>query len=330
MKTLLHQTDLFHYHQDPDDHWDLACQFALAYTGETDLKGIVIDYPENNPFGDPALLSVGQLNRITGKYIPAGTGLSAKQAAERDAVGKNSAVRLILDTLTHSAQPVLIQMVGSCRDIAAAARENRDLFRKKCGGVYLNAGSAIESENVEFNVALDPASYQAIFDLPCPVYWSPCFEKLGLNKGEGIYGTVYRFRQGVIYDDLSPAMQRYFDYVIGREDSRKWLRYLERPADEKISEYVRNEIRHMWCTGPIFHAAGKTVTVDGEITDLTKPSSQPIFTYAPIEITCNEEGRTNWRETKEPTDRYIFKISDRSRYQDAMICAMKTLLCKLP
>ena len=330
MKPVLHQTDLFHYHQDPDDHWDLACQFALAYQGETDLKGVIIDYPENNPFGDPALLSVGQLNRITGKYVPVCTGLSAEQTAEQEQIKNNGAIRLILDTLKNSPEPVFIQMVGSCRDVAAAAREDRELFQKKCAGVYLNAGSALESEHLEFNVALDPVSYREMFNLPCPVYWSPCFEKLGVNKGEGIYGTVYRFKQSEIYDGLSPSVQRYFDYAIGREDNRKWLRYLERPGDEKISEYVRNEIRHMWCTGPIFHAAGKTVTMDGEITDLSNPSKQPIFEYVPIEITCSEEGRTCWKETNQPTDRYIFKITDRSKYQDAMIRAMKILLCKLP
>ena len=330
MKPVLHQTDLFHYHQDPDDHWDLACQFALAHLGETDLKGIIIDYPENNPFGDPALLSVGQLNRITGKYVPVGTGLSAKQMTDQEQIKNNGAIRLILDTLKNSPNPVSIQIVGSCRDVAAAAREDSELFRKKCSGVYLNAGCAFESEHLEFNVELDPASYREMFNLPCPVLWSPCFEKLGVNKGEGLFGTVYRFRQNVIYNDLSTSMQRYFDYAIGREDSRKWLRYLERPADEKISAYVKNEVRHMWCTGPIFYAAGKTVTVNGEITDRSKPSEPAIFEYVPIEIACSAAGRTYWKETTEPTDRYIFKITDRSRYQDAMIKSMKTLLCKLP
>jgi hypothetical protein len=27
---VIHQTDCFHNHADPDDHWDLASQFALA------------------------------------------------------------------------------------------------------------------------------------------------------------------------------------------------------------------------------------------------------------------------------------------------------------
>lgn len=330
MNSVLHQTDLFHYHQDPDDHWDLACQFALAYLGEIELKGVIIDYPENNPFGDPALLSVGQLNRITGHCVPVGTGLSANQTKKPDQIKNNGAIRLVLDTLKNSPVPVSVQIVGSCRDIAAAAYEAPELFRDKCSGVYLNAGSAFESAHLEFNVALDPASYRAMFGLPCPVYWSPCFEQLGVNKGEGIYGTVYRFQQSAIYNELSPSVQRYFDYAIGREDNRKWLRYLDRPADEKVTAYVQNEVRHMWCTGPIFHSAGKIVTTQGEITDCLNLSAQPIFEYVPIEITCSEEGGIHWKETEEPNNRYIFKITDKSKYRDAMVRAMKTLLCKLP
>ena len=37
---MLHVTDLFRPHMDPDDHWDLACVYALAYRGDIDLKGI--------------------------------------------------------------------------------------------------------------------------------------------------------------------------------------------------------------------------------------------------------------------------------------------------
>jgi hypothetical protein len=42
---VLHVTDLFRPHNDPDDHWDLACVYALAHQGDIDLKGILIDYP---------------------------------------------------------------------------------------------------------------------------------------------------------------------------------------------------------------------------------------------------------------------------------------------
>ncbi len=39
---IIHQTDLFHRHGDPDDHVDLATVFALASQGRLDMRGIVI------------------------------------------------------------------------------------------------------------------------------------------------------------------------------------------------------------------------------------------------------------------------------------------------
>ena len=42
---VLHVTDLFRPHNDPDDHWDLACIYALAHQGDIDLKGVLIDHP---------------------------------------------------------------------------------------------------------------------------------------------------------------------------------------------------------------------------------------------------------------------------------------------
>jgi hypothetical protein len=54
---MLHVTDLFRPHIDPDDHWDLACAYALAYQDAVDLAGVLIDYP---PAGgrDPDVLGV--------------------------------------------------------------------------------------------------------------------------------------------------------------------------------------------------------------------------------------------------------------------------------
>lgn len=42
---VFHETDLFRPHEDPDDHWDLACQFALAKRGLIDFQGVLIDFP---------------------------------------------------------------------------------------------------------------------------------------------------------------------------------------------------------------------------------------------------------------------------------------------
>ena len=37
---IVYSTDLFHPHADPDDHYDLACLFALE---EFDIRGIILD-----------------------------------------------------------------------------------------------------------------------------------------------------------------------------------------------------------------------------------------------------------------------------------------------
>ena len=45
---VLHATDLFRPHVDPDDHWDLACMYALAHKEDIDLKAVVIDFPRKS------------------------------------------------------------------------------------------------------------------------------------------------------------------------------------------------------------------------------------------------------------------------------------------
>jgi hypothetical protein len=74
---LIHVTDLYRPHIDPDDHWDLACVYALAQRGDVDLRAIVIDYPPVEPKGHaPDLVAVAQMNRITGLSVPVAVGSS--------------------------------------------------------------------------------------------------------------------------------------------------------------------------------------------------------------------------------------------------------------
>ena len=67
---IIHQTDLFHPHGDPDDHFDLATVFALAAQQRLDLRGIVIDDPPPRRRGDPALGAVAQSSRLTSVVTP--------------------------------------------------------------------------------------------------------------------------------------------------------------------------------------------------------------------------------------------------------------------
>ena len=83
---LIHVTDLFHPHGDPDDHFDLAVAYALALRGNLDLRGVVIDYPPDFRAGDPAVVAVAQMNRLAGFAVPVAIGTSLKLKSRHDAL----------------------------------------------------------------------------------------------------------------------------------------------------------------------------------------------------------------------------------------------------
>ena len=176
-------TDLFRPVADPDDHWDLACTYALAMRGDVELLGVMIDFPPRADM-DPDVQAVAQMNYMTGLSVPVIVGSPRRidpgdvDRPENKAV--LGGVRTLLDILRKSLQPVVINILGSSRDVALAGKLESKLFAEKCAGVYLNAGSGTSDKaltsRLEYNVVLDPLSYAAIFALPCPVYWMPCFD----------------------------------------------------------------------------------------------------------------------------------------------------------
>ncbi len=221
---LIHQTDLFHPHADPDDHFDLACVYALAVAGLIDLKGVLIDHPPSRRHGDPAVCAVSQMNYITGMSVPAAVGASTALSKERSdcahhtGTREEQGVRMILDTLRESDEPVTISIAGSCRDVAIAGKRDPDLFRDKCRAVYINAGVSTNdpsnADRREYNVTLDPFAYKSIWDIPAPLFWLPCFETLEPNdQGRFTFGehsSWFSFIQSEILDNVSPLLQQYF------------------------------------------------------------------------------------------------------------------------
>jgi len=332
---LVHCTDLFHPHGDPDDHWDLACVYALAHAGWADPKAVVIDYPPGRRAGGPDAMAVGQMNAVTGLAVPAATGappgVDAAEAAEAPGI------RATLEALRTSPRPLVITVTGHCRDVVLAARAAPDLFRQKCRAVYVNAGSGTpepeQAKRLEYNVGLDPASYAAVFDLPCPVYWMPCFEVV---PGQGVawevrtYGTFWRFRQGAILPHLSPRVQQFLLYMLSRSTDPKWLRFLEAAPDADTVARFGRQPRNMWCTAGFLHLAGRTVTREGDIVPLAGAGEDAVFTFDPVAVSCDERGVTTWRPDADARDRFLFHVRDTGRYAEAMTRAMKALLTTLP
>jgi hypothetical protein len=339
---VLHATDLFRPHMDPDDHWDLACVYALAHRGDIDLKGIVIDHPPHDSGGrNPDIAAVAQMNLIAGIAVPVAVGSSLPLQSRNDvqtyaAPSDHHGVKMVLDVLDNSPDPVVINILGSSRDIALAGKKAPDLFESKCAAIYLNAGTGspvMNSESkLEYNVTLDKHAFAAVLDLPCPVYWMPCFEDMEARRQRQIseYGTHYKFRQSEILDDLSDTVRKYFAYMFGRYTDHKWFEYLKGPGDETLLSKFASMDRHMWCTGGFLHAAGYTVSGDGKILTLDEEGDSPVFTFDAVRMTCGDNAVTRWKRESVSDRRFMFRVTDVQNYQSAMTAAMKALLMTLP
>jgi hypothetical protein len=338
---VLHVTDLFRPHNDPDDHWDLACVYALACRGDIELKGVLIDYPpENNNGWNPDIMAVAQMNLISGISATVAVGSSvpfeSRDAKAQTRPADQNGAQIVLDVLQSSPEPIVINILGSSRDVAIAGKKDPNLFADKCSAIYLNAGigsaSMTSASKLEYNVTLDKAAYAAIFDLPCPVYWMPCFEKLESHRERVVreYGTHYVFRQDEILPHLSERVQKYFAYMFGRYTDSNWLQYLKGKKDEALQSKFGNMYRHMWCTGGFLHAAGYTVSRGGKIVPLSDEPNLPVFTFDPIKVRCDSNGLTKWSHDDNSRNRFIFHVRDTENYQSAMTKAMKSLLMALP
>jgi len=339
----LHVSDLFRPHNDPDDHWDLATQYALALQGRLDLRGVMIDYPQPKRNNTPDICAVAQMNHITGKAVPIVVGSPRVPSAEElrtDAAAADLAgVRAFLELMRQSPRPVAIHVIGSCRDVALAIRLEPQLFVRRCAGIYLNAGSGTpdpeKARRLEWNVNLDPASYGTIFNAPCPVYWLPCFEVVSSVAAEmwrvATYGSFYRFRQSDILPHLSDRVQNFFMamYARGKAADGFWLQELALPKNADALAAQGNRDRNMWCTAGFLHAAGLTVTKSGEIVPL-KSARDAVFVFEPIRAKCSATGVTEWTKDARSKNRFILRVTDVEHYQSAMTTALKSLLVKLP
>jgi hypothetical protein len=332
---MIHATDLYHTHGDPDDHYDLASNYALAYSKHIDLKGILIDYPPKRRLGDPDVMGVSQLNYLTGLVVPAIVG-SPYLMNDRNDIQRNAGriehqgINWVIDTLKNSQSPIVINIVGAATDIAIAAKKEPSLFNKKCKAIYLNAGSAFTGidNKLEFNVRLNPSAYAAIFDVSCPVYWLPCWNETEIRE-VGEYGSYYSFLQNDILPYLPKKLLNFFLFMLGQNKGHKWLEYLNGEPKQDLLTTFTDRYRGMWCTAGFLHAVGKKVTAEGEIVSITSKKDS-VFSFNPVKVTCNEDGYTTWKVDNHSKNRFIFHVDDLTNYQKAMTVALKNLLLQLP
>ncbi len=341
MRDVILTTDLYHQHADPNDHWNLACMFSLAYQGYIRLAGIMCDddraLKEDGSyfhFGDPSVQSIAQLNYITGMAVPVGFGSRTPVKSEDDirkilaSKKRISSVTLLLDTLERSEDGVDIHMCGSCKDVLIAYRTNPELFERKCNCIYLNAGTYARQEPIEYNVSLEPYAYSQIFKIPVTIRWSPCFDELRpWPYKPSRRANFYEIQQSDMLPYMSEAIKKYFNYMYGKVQNVGWLSYLKAPLDTALIDTWSGAGREMWSTPGFLRSASLVATTDGKIAPLGDKNA--LFDYKCVRVDVSPDGKIAWQDV-ERSNVYMFENVDASLYYEKMSNIIKELLGALP
>jgi hypothetical protein len=328
---IVHSTDLFHPHCDPDDHYDLAYLMAV---GEFDVRGIILD--DHRPDGTQAKQSgrppIEQMMHITGKKVPIAVGLQAKMRSRDDKMldapeAGQEGVRLLLSVLRETNEKVVLNLVGSLCDAVVAFNREPELMRQKIKAIYVHAGNGPDGVQDEYNVTLDPNAYVRVLESGLPIYWCPCFGKQG-------YATYFVVAdESVLIRACAQPVQNYFVYCLTRskEDPIRFLSSGPHP--------IPTGKRNMWCVAPMIHAAGRKIYERGsdDFVALTPENAQKaglaakeikVFEFAPVQFDTTHFPvlRTDRRPVQ--SNQCVFRITD-SRYEKVLCSVLKNLLAGL-
>lgn len=231
----------------------------------------------------------------------------------------------MLSVLENAENPVDIHMTGSCRDVVIAAEMRPDLFKRGHVRIFLNAGTWGSQDPIEYNVSLEPYSFSKVFEIPCDIYWAPCFEKLEpypYHVSER--ANYYEIEQGDFLPFLSPGLQNYFIYMFDHIRDKGWLSYIQDAVDtERLNEWCTKK-RQMWSTPGFLLSAGLSCMADGTCIDEAECKT-PLFSYTPVKVRCGRNGLLDWEDSDTDTGVYMFRLTNPDRYEQAM----KHVVCNL-
>ena len=309
---IVYSTDLYHPHDDPDDHFDLMTLFAVP---EFDIVAIVIDTGGRGK-DRPGIPALEQVMRLAGREVPYATGLTGNLKTREDAgedqpEAAQAGVDLILDVLRDSVLPVTVFTTGSLRDVAAAYNRDPEVFNTKVGRVYVNAGHS--GGKGEWNVNLDPHAFVRILRSGLPVYWVPCF-------GEAGYASLWQFKHGDVLAAAPKPVGNFFVYALTKADPRAQdpIAALAANPPQDLVDRLWGQERRMWCTAAFLHAAGR-------------PHSS--FSFEDVTVRVEDDGSTQLLHEEDPLpgggDRAVrlrtFHVAAQNEYSAAMLQCLKQL-----
>jgi hypothetical protein len=298
---------------------------------EFDIRGIILDMGGTQA-QRPGRPPVEQMLRITGRRVPYGFGLSRPlqgrgERATDEPAEYQAGVNMLLSALRESKTPVTLFTTGSCRDVAAAFNREPELLKAKVKAVYFNIGRGPNEPQEECNVGYDPAAYLRMFESGLPLYWCPCFGKDG-------YQTLYQADQAAVVGACGRPVQNYFVYCLTKStaDPMAFLAGGPHPLPKGP--------RAMWCTAPMFHAAGRRVYQRGadDFVALSPDDAKKrglagketdVFGFVPMRAAV-DGGKGGLRVEVRPAqpNGLVFRSTD-PRYKRIMASCLKNLLAEL-
>jgi hypothetical protein len=313
---VIYCTDLFHPHEDPDDHFDLATLFAMP---DLEVKLIVLDQGERQR-QSPGRIPVSQMNQLTGRKVPAVSGLARPLKAPADPARDQPAqfqqgVESIVQVLRESRTPVSLAAVGSVRDVTAAFNREPALFRAKVARLLVFIGEASLPGFREYNVALDPQAYVGLMRSGLPVWWVPCFDGgPWQNKGHASY---WKARHSDLLEKATPGLLQYFIYALEKEKADP-LAFLTGPVDPSRKQELLAGERNLWCTAVFAVLAWPT-----------NQTSTQVFGFSPVELSINDEAVITYGPGKTSQKVMRFEVRDRDRYARQMTLETAEWLAKI-
>lgn len=337
--SIIYSTDLYHPHEDPDDHIDIATLYAL---NEVEIKLVVIDNAKKNNDATTGRIPIGQLNNITGKNVPYAVGLSDKLKSPDDEGlwqnGNQNAVESIINVLESSAKSSIdIVAVGSLRDITAAYNRKPNLFDEKVRKVLIFIGDASDTSYRDYNVALDKMAYIGLMKNVKNIYWVPVFDGgIWVNNGNA---SFWRTERAKLFKNLSPTIMNFFIYAFYHiNDAENYLEYLNNEVNEGEKHIIlyeqENGLRNLWCAAIFTCLTDRVIIKTGDTYRAVMPYDNRIntdnivqpFTFRHCDICINDIGQVLYEKSDTSNSVMRYKILDMQNYNEIMTDITANLL----
>lgn len=344
---ILHTTDLHHPPIDPDDHVDLLTAYALP---ELDLRGVVLDVtgdPATSSW-EPGLVPLAQLNYLTGRAVPVAISPIAPLASPEDdcrerPLREQAGVRLLLDVLRRSDEPVVVSVVGSCRTVAAAFNREPALLRAKVRAVLANIG-ALWPSVADYNVGLDAAAWIRLLRSGLRIDWFPCVVDANDFEVEDPEAqrrlAFFAAPQRRLFADIAPSLKAWLIHSYTgnlRGDILRPLHAQRGQPDKcgRIWQTLLGARRELWSPASLVMAAGRGLarTADGwrfvATADAAPAGDRETLELDHVAVDVDDRGITSWRPAGPDSPVRMFRRDPGPRYAQAMTEALNALLRSL-